>query len=62
MLKELLETFRPPSAQLIARRELEEAQRELLRAHSAKEYAESLVTYHQSRIARLTTTVKESAL
>jgi hypothetical protein len=62
MLKELLETFRPPSAHIIAMRELEEAQRELLRTQSAKEYAESMVTYHEARIARLTATVKEGAL
>jgi len=52
-MRELIETFRPASAEMLAQREFEEARRELLKAGSAKEYAEALVTYHQARVSRL---------
>jgi hypothetical protein len=53
MLKDLIEMFRKPSAKVLAQRELEEAQRQLLQAQSAQEWAASQVTYHTTRIARL---------
>lgn len=52
-MRELIETFRPASAEMLAQREFEEARRELLKAESAREYAEALVTYHQARVSRL---------
>lgn len=61
MIKQLLETFRKPSAALLARRELEEAQRQLLIAQSSAEFALRLSGYHQDRIKRLTTYLKEAA-
>jgi len=43
-------------------RELDQAHRSLLEAHSAREYAEAMVTYHQNRIERLRNTlVREAA-
>lgn len=48
------EPFKRPSAEILARRELEEARRELLAAQSAAEYAQQMATYHEARIARLT--------
>jgi len=57
LLKEFTQTFRTPSADELAVRELQEAQRELLKAQSGKEYAESLCQYHQARIRRLTARV-----
>lgn len=53
MLSELVETFRPASAESLAQREYEEARRELLKAQSAHEYAAALVTYHKARVERL---------
>lgn len=45
--------WRTPSPEVLAQRELEEARRRLLEAASAKEYAESMCTYHAQRIERL---------
>ncbi len=55
MIKQFLETFRKPSARVIAQRELEDAERELLATQTASEYAKNLVQYHQQRIQRLKT-------
>ena len=60
ILKEFIQTFRTPSADELAVRELQEAQRELLKAESGKEYAESLCTYHKARIARLTARISSN--
>jgi hypothetical protein len=53
LIQEFMQTFRTPSADELALRELEEAQRELLKAQSGREYADSLVAYHTARIRRL---------
>lgn len=45
--------YQPPSAEAIAIKELDDARRSLLEAQSAKEYAESMCQYHDSRIRRL---------
>ena len=45
--------FATPSAEVLALRELEAARRSLLEAQSAREYADSMVKYHDARIARL---------
>lgn len=58
MYKQFVNTFRPPSAETLAQRELEDAQRRLLEARSAVEYAASMVTYHESRVNRLTAYVR----
>jgi hypothetical protein len=42
-----------PSAATLAKNELEDAQRALLAAHSSREYADAMVSYHQRRISRL---------
>jgi len=44
----------PPGAEVLAAQELEAARRSLLEAQSAREYADSMVKYHDARIARLT--------
>ena len=46
--------FQQPSPRQMAERELEEAKRARLQALSARDYAESMVIYHASRIDRLT--------
>ena len=43
----------PPSAEVLALRELEEAKRRLLQAQSGREYAASMCKYHEDRIKRL---------
>lgn len=48
-----LKLFTTPSAKTLAQRELEDAERELLRARSAAEYAQSMVEYNTQRVARL---------
>jgi hypothetical protein len=42
-----------PSAEAIALRELEECKRELLNAHSSREYAHAMSEYYQTKITRL---------
>ena len=46
------------SAEAIALHELEEAKRKLLEAQSGREYADSMVKYHEARIKRLTTYIR----
>ncbi len=61
MLRQLKETFRRPSAETLALRELEDAKRSLLEALSGMEYAKRMAEYHNDRIKRLTTYLKEAA-
>jgi hypothetical protein len=42
---------------VLAAQEYDQARRALLEAHSAREYAEAMVTYHQARIERLKATL-----
>lgn len=46
--------FRKPSVKVLAQQELEDAQRQLLVAQSAYEYARTMAAYHEARIKRLT--------
>ena len=61
MLELLKDYFRLPSAKEIAAKELESAQRKLLDALSAQEYAQRMADYHSDRIKRLTAYLKEEA-
>lgn len=45
--------LRQPTAQQLAVKELAEAERQLLEAETAKEYATQMVVYHAGRVARL---------
>ena len=58
MLKELFETFRKPSAETLAQRELEEAKRSLLNAQSHQEYYKRLADYNDDRVRRLSAYLK----
>lgn len=51
--------FRTPTPLELAARELAEAERQLLQAHSAREYADAMVQYNQERIHRLRNFIKE---
>ena len=61
MIELLKDYFRLPSAKEIAAKELESAQRTLLDALSAQEYAKRMADYHSDRIKRLTAYLKEEA-
>ena len=50
---DFIRIFQPPTAEEMVREELELAKRELLKAHSAEEYARAMAQYHQERITRL---------
>lgn len=52
-IKQFIDPFRKPSAEVMAQRQLEEAKRELLEAQAGQEYAAAMVQYHQARISRL---------
>lgn len=53
-MTKFFQLFKAPPAELLARRELDEAKRRLLEAQSAAEYATAMVQYQQQRIDRLT--------
>jgi hypothetical protein len=59
MIDHLKDYFRLPSAKELAAKELEQAQRKLLDALSAQEYARRMADYHSDRIKRLTAYLKE---
>jgi len=61
MINQLKDYFRLPSAKELAAKELNEAQRKLLDALSAQEYAKRMADYHSDRIKRLTAYLKEEA-
>lgn len=50
----LKNAYLPPSAEMIALRELEDARRKLLEAQSGREYATSMCNYYDVKIKRLT--------
>ena len=54
MFSKLIEMFRAPSAEVLALRELEQAERSLLEAQTSQEYAHRMSEYHNDRIKRLT--------
>lgn len=54
LITRLSNTFRLPSADLMAVRELEEAKRSLLQMQTAQDYAKRMCEYHQDRCKRLT--------
>ena len=58
MIKVLIDMFKTPSAEVLAQKELEDAKRELLKAHSHEEFYRRLKEYNQDRVRRLTATVQ----
>lgn len=53
MFKQLFESFRPPSADLLAARELDQAERQLLKALTGLEYSQAMVNYNNATVTRL---------
>ena len=58
MINELKKLWSTPSAEVIALRELEDANRKLLEAQTSREYAESMCKFRESQIKRLTAYIK----
>lgn len=54
------DSFRMPSADVMAIKELEQAKRELLAMQTAKDYSSRMVEYNQDRIRRLTVQISKS--
>lgn len=52
--------FRTPTALEMASKELAQAERSLLEAQTAREYADAMATYHAERIDRLQRYIRES--
>ena len=61
MIDKIKDYWRMPSPKELAAKELEQAQRKLLDALSAQEYAKRMADYHSDRIKRLTAYLKEEA-
>lgn len=61
-MKKLLSLFRRPSPLEQARSELADAERQLLTAQSAVDYAQALVSYHGQRVRRLRLTLRDITL
>ena len=53
MLDQLKQLFKTPTADELAKREYDEARRELLISQSAAEYHQSMIEYHIKRLLRL---------
>ncbi len=53
MLDQLKRMFKTPTADELAKREYDEARRELLMSQSAAEYYQSMIDYHIKRLLRL---------
>ena len=60
ILKDFKDTFRAPSAVELAAKELDSAERSLLEALSAAEYARRMAEYHTDRIHRLTIYLRDA--
>ena len=53
MPKWLIELFRKPSAEVLAQREYEDAQRSLLECQRMRDYYDNMVNFQQTRITAL---------
>jgi hypothetical protein len=56
---DFIRLLQPPTTIKLAEEELAHAQRELLKAHSAQEYAHHMANYHHERIERLTKFIEQ---
>lgn len=59
MFREIMETLRPPSAEVLAQRELESSRRGLLEAQRNRDFYSKMAEFYAVRIDRLTTQLKE---
>ena len=56
---DLIRLLQPPTPLKLAEEELLHAQRELLKAHTAEEYAHHMANFHEERIERLTAFINQ---
>lgn len=61
MISHIIDMFKTPTAEVLAQKELEEAKRELLKAHTSEEFYRRMKEYNQDRVRRLTDTVQKGA-
>ena len=61
LITTLSNSFRLPSADMMAVKELEEAKRSLLQMQSAQDYAKSMCAYHAERVKRLNAYITKEA-
>lgn len=61
LMNRLANTFRLPSADMMAVKELDEAKRSLLQMQSAQDYAKSMCAYHAERVKRLNAYITKEA-
>jgi len=61
MIDQIKDYFRVPSPKELAAKELENAQRKLLEALSAQEYAKRMGEYHSDRIKRLSAYLRDES-
>lgn len=60
-MRDIIELFRKPSAEVIAQRELDESKRQLLSAQYSKDYYTKMVEFYETRIRTLTIQLKKAA-
>lgn len=60
-MKDILETFKKPSAEILAQRELEDNKRSLLETERNREYYTQLATFYRNRINHLKVTLQKAA-
>lgn len=65
-MRDLMSLFRPPSPEVLMARKLDHARRSLLDAQEARDYANSMVLFHETRIdslrAQIETAMQQEAI
>jgi hypothetical protein len=56
---DFIRLLQPPTPLKLAEEDLLQAQRELLKAYTAEEYAHHMANYHEKRIERLTKFIEQ---
>lgn len=61
MIRDIVETFRKPSATQLAQRELEESQRQLLECQKLQAYYQKMAEFYKQRINDTQSVVKRAS-
>jgi hypothetical protein len=61
LIKQFKDVFAPPSVEVIAVKEQEDAKRRLLEMQTTREYADAMCTYYEAQIVRLSQYLSDSA-
>lgn len=59
MFEKIMTLYRPPSAEVLAQREMEECRRDLLSAERMRDYYAKMAEFNKVRIIQLTKTIRE---